>query len=278
MSRVETPTETFNKFALTPGWINSSEEILTNDLSSMSNESNLFLNPSYYEEKNGRLWDPIRNRLVAGSAINADETEEKVINQLETWFLSHESGIAVHISPKKEPNGKHPGYPEEQITIFRIGYKWPTLQKILFLTSHQFKANFKNPEDLRKFIFTEDDKEQSIFEILNWLKNVSQKRVETNLHDVEKRMVQARHYARQIISGVPIDVIARDMKQTGFLGDNPIGCGGVTQTSTSTYSENITQFFDYTQTESWHMGICRVCGASTLIGPCSICRTCEKKF
>lgn len=32
--------------------------------------------------------------------------------------------------------------------------------------------------------------------------------------------------------------------------------------------------------EKWeyHSGVCRVCGNSTEVGPCSICRTCEKKF
>ena len=279
MSHAESPTETFIKFAHDPVWRNSSEEVLTNDLFSMNNESNLSLNPSYYEEKDGRLWDPVRKTTVAGSAAYADGVEEGVINQLETWFLSHKSGIAVNISPRKKPTAKHPGYPEEQTTMYRIAYKWPTLQKVLFLTSHQFKANFRNPEDLRRFIFTEDDREESVFEILDWLKSVSQKRVETGLHDVVKRKEQARFYAHQIISGASIEAIAYDMQQTRFLGENPIGCGGsVNTTGTFSYTETFTQALSFNQFEGWHGGICRVCRVSTWVGPCNVCKPCESKF
>jgi len=142
MSYAESPTETFIKFAQTPAWRNATEDVLAADFLSMSNESNLFLNPSVYEEKNGRLWDPVRRRNVAGSAINADPIEENVISQLESWFLSHESGIGVYISPRRRQTAKHPGYPEEQVTIYRIAYK-SNLEKVLLYTSHQFKAEFR---------------------------------------------------------------------------------------------------------------------------------------
>ena len=282
MSYAETSAETFLKFAKDPKWIGSSESVLAGDLFSMHNESNLLLNPDYYEEKNGRLWHRKRG-FLKGSASNASGVEESVIDQLEDWFKNHNSGLAVQISPRMEPNGTHPGYPEEQITIYRIAYTWPTPEdpiqkKILFFTSHQFKAKFRNPEDLRKFIFTEDDKEESVFEILAWLKNISQKRVETSLHGVEEGKVQAQYFARQITSGVPLYQVAAEMQRTGFLGENPIGCGGVTQTPAFSYSENTTPNFDYNQTESWHSGTCRVCGSVTWVGPCSICKPCESKL
>jgi hypothetical protein len=230
MSYAESPTETLIKFDTNPAWRTSPIKVLTADFLSINCESNLFLNPAYYEEKNGRLWDPVRETTVAGSAIKADETEENVIGQIEKWFLSHESGLAVHISPRKKTTPKHPGYPEEQITIYRISYKLTvdsglTRQKVLFYTSHQFKANFRNPEEIRKFIFTEDDYEESIFEIMNWLKNISQKPVQTEIHDLEKRRRQAEYYAYQYRSGVPIERIIYEMDQTKFLGKNPIGCG-----------------------------------------------------
>lgn len=231
------------------------------------------------------MWDPVRNVQVAGSALNADKTEEDVISQLENWFLSHESGIAVGISPRKEPTENHPGYPEEQITFYRIGYELVDIKtfktkKILFVTSHQFKAQFKNPEALRRFIFPEDDKEESIFKILDWLKKISQKDVETRLHNIEERKTQARYYARQIVSGVPIDKVAYDMQQTRFLGNNPIGCGGVSVTPDLSGPSlfTISPFFSYSEVESWHSGTCRVCGSSTWVGPCSICKPCESKF
>jgi hypothetical protein len=272
-TEVETPVETFRKFAKTPGWKNAPEKVIASDLFSMNNESNLFLNPSFYEERDGRLFDPVRERIVAGTA-DGDEVEEGVIKQLEDWFLTHNSGIAVWISPRG--NGIRP-YPEEQITIYRIAYK-ANRQKVLLLTSHQFKANFRNPEEIRKFIFPEEDREKSIFEILGWLKRTSQKRVETSLSNVEERKKRAEYYAHQYVSGTPIEWIAYDMTQTGFLGENPIGCGGNT---------TITSFFSFTETTTLTFGFedqygsltfsCPKCGAMNtrpsgqLISNCQHC-------
>ena len=241
---IERSETTFKKFANTPGWRNASEEELTNDFFSINNETNLLLNPSYYEEKNGRLFDPVRKRNVAGTG-GGDGVEENVITQLEDWFLSHDSGIAIWISPRG--NGTRP-YPEEQLTIYRIGYKFGSLQKVLFLTSHQFKHEFKNPEAIRKFIFPEVDNEESVIEILNWLKSISDKKVETSLQNVEERKSQARYYAQQYKSGVSIDRIIYEMTQTEFLGQNPIGCGAGGNSNISGgfgYTETTTQFFGY---------------------------------
>ena len=33
-----------------------------------------------------------------------------------------------------------------------------------------------------------------------------------------------------------------------------------------------------TEIGDWHHGICRVCGVSAWVGPCSICKPCESKF
>lgn len=241
---VERPETTFKKFANTPGWRNATEDELTNDFFSVNNETNLLLNPSYYEEKDGRMFDPVRKCIVAGTGGD-DKVEENIITQLENWFLSHDSGIAVWISPRG--NGIRP-YPEEQLTVYRIGYKFGSMQKVLFLTSHQFKREFKNPEEIRKFIFPEDDSDESVLEILNWLKNISEKKVETSLQGVDERKSQARYYAQQYKSGVSIDDIIYHMTQTKFLGQNPIGCAGGGGTTTSRgfgYTETFTGTFGY---------------------------------
>jgi len=234
MSYVESPVETFKKFTLTPGWQNASHEELAHDFFSISNETNLGWDQYVYEERNGRLFDPVRKRTVAGTA-NGDVVEEDTVRQLEEWFLTHDAGVAVWISPRS----KIRFYPEEKLALHRIAYKMDG-QKVLLCTSHQFKAHFKNPEEIRRFVFTEDDKEESVFEIIDWLKKVSEKKVETEAKNPDKRKAEAEFYAHQYISGASIDQIIYHMTQTGFLGQNPVGCGGSTlSTSSLSYTETL---------------------------------------
>jgi hypothetical protein len=238
MSYTETPTNTLRKFDANENWRSSSIDVLAADFLSINCEANLFLNPAFYEERSGKLWDPVRKMHVAGTA-NGDEIEENIIHQLEDWFITHDSGIAVWISPRKEPSKNHPGYPEEQITIYRIAYRLDPNNllkspKILFYTSHQFNKKFNNPEEIRKVIFPEEDSEQAIFDILSWLKKVSQKDVQTKIVDLKERQKNAEYFAYQYRSGIPMDRIIREMRQTNFLGNNPIGCGA----SNINYSTN----------------------------------------
>jgi hypothetical protein len=276
MSYAESPVETVKKFSETPEWKTASVDVLTNDFFCISNKTNLEWDPYVYEERNGVLFDPVREKPVVGSAGD-DKVEEGINKQLEEWFIAHDSGIAVWISPR----GGHWQYIEEKIAIHRIAYK-TNGQKVLLCSSHQFQTEFRNPEDLRRFIFTEDDKEESVFEIIDWLKSISEKKVETSVHvDLKERKKQAEYYAYQYRSGVSIDQILFEMTQTKFLGENPIGCGGSNKSlnpENSTYSEINTLPFDYTETFSWHSGTCRVCGVSTFVGPCEICAPCASKM
>ena len=271
----EAPTQTFKKYDTNVGWRESPIEVLAADFFGINNESNLFLNPAMYEERDGRMFDPVRKRLVAGSA-NGNTVEEDVISQLEEWFISSESGLAVWISPRNP-------YEEEQLTVYRIGYgfnpKTFETKKVLFLTSHQFKHEFKNPDEIRRFIFTEQDNEESVFEILNWLKNISEKSVQTSLEGVEERKEQARYYAELYKSGVSADDLSYQMTQTEFLGSNPFGC------PPSSYFSTTTSFFGYSLSKEgweWKPGMCRPnpdgCGQyKQRVGPCQICEDCQNE-
>lgn len=273
MSHIESPPETFIRFDRNPSWKNAPENVLIADFLSANGESNLLWTPSFYEERDGKMYDPIRKMFVSGTA-NGDVVEEGVITQLENWFVSHESGLGVWISPRG--NGIRP-YPEEQITVYRIAYRWPTQQKILLFSWHQFKADFKNPEEIRSFIFTENDKEESVFEIINWLNQTSQKPVASDYGNIEERRERAEYYVFRYKSGLSMTDLAYEMGQVGFLGKNPIGCGGVTLAQTSPYSETLRAPL-FCNNEGWHAGTCRVCGSSTWVGPCEICKPCESKF
>jgi hypothetical protein len=275
MSYTESPTVTFKKFAATSGWQNASTEELTNDFLSISNETNLLWDSGWYEERDGKLIDPTTKETIestVGSGTILDEPEKNVNRELEDWFGTHESGIAVWISPKKE--GYYPG---EKISIYRIGYKI-TGEKILLRAHNLFSANFKNPEEIRRFIFTEDDREEVIFAIIDWLENVSAKKIEIKTENSAERRKQAEYFAYQYKAGIPIDKIIFEMTQTRFLGENAISCGGSITTEPSSYTETFTSFFRTDEIDGWHSGVCRVCGSSTWVGPCSICKPCESKL
>jgi hypothetical protein len=274
MSYAETPPETFIKFDQNPQWRNSPKPVLTADFLSANGESNLLWTPFYYEEKDGKLYDPVREKFVAGSA-NGDKVEEGIITQLQEWFLTHESGIGVWISPKGD--GVRP-YFDDQITIYRIAYKNidsdQPLQKVLMLSWHQFNTEFRNPEEIRQFIFTEDDNEESILKIIKWLKKVSQKAISDNCGDLVERREKAEYYADLYKSNTPMYELAYQMDQTGFLGKNPIGCP-------LNYSNSIRELTASNKIiEGTYCKNCGVCGAviEMYITPGYTCKSCGEVY
>lgn len=247
---VETPQQTFVKFDQNPRWKASSVNVLAADFLSGNGESNLLWTPFHYEEKNGKLFDPVRQCFVAGVA-GGDQVEENIITQLESWFINKDSGLAVLISPRgriiNSSGERDRPYPEEQLTVYKIGYelvinedgKFIT-KKVLLFSWHQFKKEFTNPEELRRFIFTENDSEQSVLEIISWLKTVSEKPVSDNYGDIQKRIADSNYYAYLYKSGTTMPILACQMDQTKFLGKNPIGCQPSNRTQSYGYNSNTT--------------------------------------
>lgn len=280
MSTVETPQQTVLKFLQSDQWKNASRETIAAGLSCAHNESYLNLNPWHYELKDGKLFDPVQNSFVAGTG-GLDKQEEEVITQLETWFLKKDSGIAVWISPRKKQQNNHPGYYEEQLTMYRIAYelnpKTFETKKVLFLTSHQFNHKFKNPDEIKRFIFTEEDNENAIFDILDYLEKISSKKIEKEIKNDPNVTKLAAKYAYMHLSGISKYVIVEQMDRDNFLGNNPIGC------PPASFS-NMTQIFGYskfseTKTWTYHVGDCVNPGCNRTnvdVGPCSICKVCEK--
>ena len=76
--------------------------------------------------------------------------------------------------------------------------------------------------------------------------------------------------------------IENRMKHGGYeMNPNKFGCGASNNeivSSLSPYYQTGTKEPLFSSTESWHSGICRICHAPTLVGPCSICSICEKQF
>ena len=277
MSRIESPVETLTRLTQTTNWIvESSLEALAGDLLVSRAESKLEWFSCYYEERDGVLFEAERGPVI--SAHGGDVAQKNFNKELQDWFLTKDSGIAVGISP----NGGMYQHPDNQIQIYRIAYelidgKLDKVRKVLFCAFHQFSFNFKNPEEIRQFLFTEEDNEEAVFEIIDWLTTISQKKVEPAANNLGKKREQAFYYATLLKSGTDPREVFQQMNQSEFLGQNPIGCAPTDTTQGSSYSETITSMLGY-NTEGWHSGTCRICQASTWVGPCNICKPCEAKI
>ena len=277
MSYIESPVETLTRLTETSDWIDiSSLEALAGDLLVSRAESKLEWFTCYYEDRGGILFEPERGPIIG---TDGGVSAQKNFNsELQNWFLTHDSGIAVGISPK----GGRFQHPDNQIQIYRIAYELidgglDGVEKVLLCAFHQFSFNFKNPEEIRRFIFTEEDNEGSIFEIIDWLANISQKKIEQTINNPKEKREQALYYASLLKSGIDPREVFQQMRQFEFLGQNPIGCAPANTAGGFSYSETVTSTLGF-DTEGWHGGTCRICHASTWVGPCNICKPCEAKL
>lgn len=139
-----------------------------------------------------------------------------------------------------------------------------------------FNADFENPELLRQTFFTQADTEENISNILQWVAEKSKQRIELPGDELAARK-QSIYYVEMFQRGVPREYIVEDMRRTGFLGENPISCPGVS-TSFSNLIDSRASISLVSEVQGWHDGMCRVCGNHTWVGPCSICKICESKF
>ena len=276
--RIEAPSQTLERFAQDINWLSQPIETIAHDLKSSANESRHEWDAFYYEENNGHLFDPVRKQIIVGTD-GGDLAQRKVNDELERWFLSNESGIAVRISP----SGGKWNYPNEQIEIYRITYDFPSLKKKLFCSFRQFHANLTNPEKIRQFIFTHEDSEEVIFETIKWMEKKSRQEIEVTLTNEVLRSNQSYYYATMLKAGDDPRSIFENMAQTGFLGEYAIGCAGSSISSgtltTDTAELTVTKNYEsFDNLSGWHEGTCRICGISTWVGPCSICKSCESKL
>lgn len=274
MTNAEAPELTVTRFIQTPAWESEiDEKSLTAQLISVSKETNREPDPCHFEVERGILIDPLTQKPILSQIkreTSLHKVEYQVAVQLQNWAATNDSGIAIWISPRNNR------YPCEKISIHRIAYTFDE-KKIIQNSYILFDANFKNPEELRRFIFTEEDTPASIPEILAWVEQASKKTINTGVSNWEETKKTAMYFAQRIRSGIPADIIAEEMKRTGFLGQNPISCPG----GGSTFSdllESRSSISIMSPTEGWHNGTCRICRAYTFVGPCSICSPCEKRL
>jgi hypothetical protein len=219
MSNAEAPEKTLYRFAQDPNWLNQPVNILSRDLQTCGNESNRTWDSFFYEDRNGTLFDPVRNRPIIGTS-GGDKDQGAVNESLQDWFTKNDSGIAIRISPR----GGRWRYPDNQLEIYRISYKFGSKQKVVLCAFHQFDNEVKNPEKMRGSLFTKEDSEQSIFEIIDWAKNISETEIQYHADNSLEKEEMSHKYAKSLKSGAKPEVVFSQMKETKFLGSNSIWC------------------------------------------------------
>lgn len=271
MPYAETPGKTVLRFSNSWNEQISSGRLIPN-LISLNKETNRKPDTYHFWVENGILIDPESKKPVLNFILPG--VERKIAEDLQTWADDCEEGLAFWISPSLEGV-----YPCSKVILHRISYTIDgkkAVQNSVIL----FDADFENPELLRQTFFTEKDTEENISSVLQWITKKSREQIKSPENElIAKR--QAIYYAEMFQRGVPREYIIDDMRRTGFLGKNPISCPGGSSSLSNLIDSNasISLLSDFKgQLEGWHNGVCRVCGSSTWVGPCSICKRCESKF
>ncbi len=215
------------------------------------------------------------------------ETEFNAIKQIDK-FSKHEDGYIIWSSLKFDVPG---GYPAHKIEIMEItkspaGNKKTKNIVIVFDSSNtaalkilkdSFPEEFGETtdlEDIRKQVVYRD-KNFNIWEVLHiisqYLPNdeVVPPLTESNKHYIATLILEHRNN----------EYIATEMLSRDILGKYSITCPPGMRNSFSnslTLNSNVVDLREQSMWE-YHLGKCVNCGASeTLVGPCSICKTCEK--
>jgi hypothetical protein len=271
MSYAEEPEKTTLRFSNSWSEQVSSNRLVPN-LISLNKETNRKPDTYHFWVENRILIDPESGKPVLNFVLPG--VEKKVAEELQTWAGKNEKGLAFWISPSLEGV-----YPCAKVILHRISYTFDG-KKVIQNSVILFDANFENPELLRQTLFTQADTEENISNILQWISEKSSQQVKLPRDSNEDEVVirkQAIYYSEMFQRGMPREDIIEKMKRTGFLGKNPISCPGAS-TSFSNLIDSRASISLFNEARGWHHGKCRICHASTWVGPCSICKPCEFKF
>lgn len=212
MSNIENVKETTRKFIRT--WENTDPSRLVAELESLRAETKREPDVYHFVVQGNLLIDPETGRPVLD--FIAPGVEYNIAKDLQEWAANNDEGIAWWISPRNDK------YPCEKIIIHTIAYT-PEGEKVVLNSAILFDADLENPEELRKTLFTAEDTEENLSNIISWLERVSGKKLNSTSPQTETRK-QAEHFARQIKSGVDPNLIIKEMVVSNFLGNNPISC------------------------------------------------------
>ena len=269
------------------------------------------INPRKLKIKNGRVFDPVSDREVTGG-LKWDSSLEIVEGMGMTNFYNHlvdnKDSVVICVSP---PKGISP-YLEGRINIgVRKGediefYGIPTklnpeeLLDFISRVSEFSDAKIPNQPDflrmtpipvfvpsnenvwkfLKKVAPLDSNAWQTILEGKPWeMKTRSEKDAQLTIESAAYLLSEAKTPRDFVFIGAYIE---RNMQKLGW-GLDRAGCPGVfnSELLASDNSGFTKDVFGNTRATTWeyHTGSCVVCGTSNLlVGPCKICKTCEKKL
>jgi len=269
------------------------------------------INPRKLKIKNGSVVDPISGKEVAEGLkweTALDIVEGMGMINFYNHLVDNEDSVVVCVSP---PKGISPYFegrinigvrkgediefygiptklnPEELLDfVSRVSEfsdaKIPT--KPDFLRLSPIPVFIPNNENVWKFLDSvaplDSNAWQAIFEGKPWqMKAKSEKDAKLVAESATYLLTQAKTPRDFVLIGAYIE---RSMQKLGWELD-AAGCPGVfnSELLAPENSGFTKDAFGNTRATSWeyHTGSCVVCGASNIpVGPCKICKTCEKKL
>lgn len=269
---------------------------LVENIASDSHETRRIPDPYIFLVKDKKLLTPngaiIENNIRNDSSL--DSAELKAFLEIQSWAESSSEGTAFWFSPP------FPGkYDKGKVVASQILHDYDK-QKILFNRNIVLDVNTKtillianniseitssdlitDPELLRQTpIFSKHDQLKALLDEISAY--TDQNRMVEKGTDIDSKIeTYSKLLVIEKMSGLLYSNTSDSQylyahqiaKDQGLIGKHIGSCGSNKLSAFEAFSEGGGQ-------EKWdyHSGVCRVCGNSTEVGPCSICRTCEKKF
>ena len=272
-------------------WTTTPDERRVAEIISVFNETNRITDPwSSYVDEHGIYLTGSEDKTYVGEIIERDSSlgaiEGQVFDSLETWASQNEEGLACWISPAYA--GK---YPCSKMIFHQIAYEVGSLNKIVLNAAILFESSPQDCVSLAQKLFpnlkdeitdTETLRSTLIIPGLNFQIGTVLEEIQKLDADslnttpkiaTEELVVKAKYISHLIASGASADRVAREMQRQGLLGEHSISCPSASQKLT--FSELVTKNSDRYE---FKPGTCRICGMATEVGPCNICRSCEKNL
>ncbi|HJX45615.1 MAG TPA: hypothetical protein VJ399_00390 [Patescibacteria group bacterium] len=278
MSKAENNTQTAVRFI--DSWKKNPQR-LESELLSLHNETNRKKDIYSFKITQEGLIDSKTNRLVKDFISRNTPTQKleyEIFENLETWAMTSDEGIMLWISPPSDE------YPCAKAIFSRIVYDLEG-NKDLLNSAILFGDETTNCSDIipslpennknkiRNTLLCIDENDEKLFsQIIKKIENYTH----INSEDITSENIhQAKIFTQMIEKGVSPFVIVQKMKETEFLGQYSVSCPPKFSAMNIMLSNSkILNFVNY----EFKPGVCRVCKQNTQVGPCSICKECEKTF
>lgn len=271
---------------------------LVENIASDSHETRRLPDPYIFLVRDKKLLTPngaiIENNIRNDS--NLDSAELKAFLEIQDWVESSDEGTAFWFSPPflgKYDKGKVVASQlydfSGQKILFNRAIDLDVDSKTILSIANNISENvdsdsITDPELLRQTpIFSRHDRLEVLLNEISPYTDQNQM-VEKGADIDSKTETYSKLLLIENMSGVFSSNTSDSQylyahqiaEEQGLIGKHIGSCGQNNKPSAfEAYSDNGNE-----ASEKWsfHSGVCRVCGNSTEVGPCSICRTCEKKF